>query len=133
MPRRSRHAVQRQPMPERILECAFFIPMRRDKELADGKAHSKRAWRWLGRHLFDRFGGRTLAPGLFEGLWRSPATGQPVQDLSRRFLVAVPEGGVDQLRQLLSEACGVFAQRAIYLSVAGVVEFIEAPGHGQTF
>jgi putative restriction endonuclease len=56
-------------------------------------------------------------------------TGEKVSDRSYRYAVALPRSGLKQLRTLLSEACGVFAQKSIYLSVAGKVEFIEARGN----
>jgi hypothetical protein len=52
-----------------------------------------------------------------------------VSDRPYKHTVAVPRSGLQQLRTLLSEACGVFAQKSIYLSIAGQVEFIEARGN----
>jgi hypothetical protein len=47
-------------------------------------------------------------------------------------IVAVPRARVEELRELLRQACGKFQQKGIYLSVAGRVEFVEggsdAPG-----
>src|SRR5438445_13655313 len=34
-----------------------------------------------------------------------------------------------EIKVLLQEACAVFAQKCIYLSVAGYVEFVEGPGN----
>jgi hypothetical protein len=117
---------------ESRVECAFFVPLRRDGEISDGELHTTDAWNWLSDELYDRFEARTIAPGLYEGLWKSPKTGLPIPDESRKYLVALPENRTDELRQLLREACGVFHQQAIYLSVAGHVEFIEAPTDGST-
>jgi hypothetical protein len=50
-----------------------------------------------------------------------------VYDQSVRYQVAVPRNEVARLRSLLREACRVFAQKCIYLSVAGYVEFVEGP------
>jgi hypothetical protein len=52
-----------------------------------------------------------------------------VIDESRRYVVALPQDQVDELRALLREACTVFQQKCIYLSVAGYVEFVYGPGH----
>jgi hypothetical protein len=110
--------------PTPYLECSFFIPTRRDANLADGDLHSIDAWYWLEEQLNDLFSGQTLAPGLYAGVYKDPDTGQPVSDRSRRYIVAVPEGDLDLLRDLLRVACELFAQKCIYLSVAGRVEFI---------
>jgi hypothetical protein len=45
--------------------------------------------------------------------------------LSRKYTLALSRSGVRKLRQLLREACLVFAQKRIYLSIAGMVEFGE--------
>jgi hypothetical protein len=118
--------------PENLLECAFFIPIRRDPEISDGELHTTDAWNWLTDELYDRFEGRTIAPGLYEGLWKSPRTGQPVPDESRKYIVALPQSRVDGLRELLRGTCSVFHQQSIYLSIAGQVELIEAPTDGST-
>src|SRR4051812_39654690 len=55
-----------------LLECSFLVPLRRDRDLADGKPHSKRAWRWL-EHQLHQFGGATLANATFEGWYVDPA------------------------------------------------------------
>jgi hypothetical protein len=106
------------------LECSFLIPHRRDAHLSDGDLHGIEAWHWLDEELVKRFGGRTLAPGFYAGVYTDPDTGQSVPDQSRRYIVAVPEDRVDDVRHLLREACELFWQKCIYLSVAGRVEFI---------
>ena len=109
---------------KRLVECSFLIPDRRDPHLSDGAAHGIKAWRWLEERL-DEFGGATRAPGVYEGWYHDPDTGERVTDLSRRYVVALPRSQVRQLRAMLREACEVFHQKCIYLSVAGQVEFIE--------
>src|SRR5437879_1660291 len=64
--------------------------------------------------------GDALVPGEYE---ESPAT-PPVQDISRRYLLAIPEAKVSDLRLMLRMAAHTFDQKAIYLSVAGTVEFV---------
>jgi hypothetical protein len=110
-----------------LWECSFLIPIRRDAILADGKLHRRAAWAWLEGRL-SAFGGATRASGLYPGWYPDPQTGQRVDDRSRKYFVALPRSRVGELRALLREACGVFAQKCIYLSVAGRVEFLEGGG-----
>jgi hypothetical protein len=112
---------------ERVVECSFFIPIRRDANLSDGLPHASKAWEQLDKAVYDRFEGMTAAPGYHRGFYRDPDTGQRVDDESRQFIVAVPESRLDELRQVLAEACGWFFQKCIYLSVAGQVEFVKTP------
>lgn len=110
-----------------LVECSFFVPTRRDSALSDGVEHEPSAWRLLYAELFDRFGGVTRAPGKYQGYYVDPESGQRVGDESYRFVVAVPENRVPELRRLLIGFTVVFQQKCIYLSVAGRVEFIEFP------
>ena len=109
--------------------CSFLIPVRRDKNLSDGRRHSQKTWKWLQRELYP-FGGGTRAPDLYEGWYLDPDTGKPVHDQSRRFIVAITPDQLRGLRRLLREACTEFAQKCIYLSVAGMVEFVEGHHEG---
>ena len=111
---------------KRLLECSFLIPVRRDKNLSDGGPHRSTAWRWLEDRLLD-FGGATRDTALQAGWYLDPDTGERVADRSRRYVVAVPRTGLGSLRSFLREACTVFCQKCIYLSVAGYVEFVEGP------
>ena len=86
-------------------------------------------WDWLEDELLTlrRPDPRPTA----EGFYFDPDTGEPVRDRSRNYVVAVPHARVAELRRLLRQACGQFGQKCIYLSVAGLVEFVEendAPG-----
>jgi hypothetical protein len=107
------------------VECHFLIPLRRDKEISDGKLHKPAAWKWIARELYKLSEAWTLAPGVYEGQWKSPETGEVVMDYSRRYIVALPRKKVAELRRLLVEACAVFQQRCIYLVVAGRAELVE--------
>lgn len=111
-------------MPGELVECSFFVPLTRDAILSDGATHPAEAWEWLDNELFIRFHGRTIAPGEYHGFYQDLDTGQQVADNSYRFLVAVPESDVNSLRSVLKGACVIFAQKCIYLSVAGKVEFV---------
>jgi hypothetical protein len=109
------------------VECSFLIPLRRDKSLSDGKPHRRTAWKWLDNQLM-RFEGATRALQLYEGWYPDPDTGKRVTDRSRKFWVALPAETIRQLRVLLQEACRVFCQRCIYLSIAGHVELVKGRG-----
>ena len=111
----------------RQIECSFLIPIRRDADLSDGALHAMELWEWLNNELFDRFGGRTVAPGLYDGFYRDPDTQERVADQSHKFIVAVSAVQLDELRALLAEVCVEFQQKCIYLSVAGEVEFVTKP------
>lgn len=110
----------------KVVECSFLVPIRRDVNLSDGELHSTDLWQWLDDELFDRFSGRTIAPGLYNGFYRDPDTGGRVSDESRKYVVALGENQLVELRSLLSVACEKFHQKCIYLSAAGQVKFIEA-------
>jgi hypothetical protein len=109
------------------LECSFLIPIRRDANLSDGIEHDPDTLEWLTTELFVRFRGATIAPGKYRGFYEDPDTHGRVSDESFKYVVAVSESRVEELRQLLSAACVFFQQKCIYLSVAGRVEFIEPP------
>jgi hypothetical protein len=79
--------------------------------------------------LYDDFGGDTRSLERQEGWYQDPDTGERVTDLSHKYTVALPREDVGRLRAVLREACTVFAQKCIYLSVAGYVEFVEGPHH----
>jgi hypothetical protein len=111
-----------------LLECSFLIPIRRDINLSDGKCHKKRAWKWLEQRL-EAFGGATEPSAPYHGWYFDPDTGTRVTDVSRNYIVAVPRWRLDELRALLRNACDVFQQKCIYLSIAGHVEFVEAAVH----
>lgn len=110
---------------ELLIECAFLLPKRRDAHLSDGEEHEHHVWEWLRNEMFDQFHGVTMAPGFYAGYYKDPDTGGRVADQSLKFIVAIPEGRIVELRGLLSAACVMFAQKCIYLSVAGQVEFVE--------
>jgi hypothetical protein len=110
-----------------LLECSFLIPFKRDSSLSDGQLHGRKTWEWLQAELFVRFDGFTRAPGKFSGAYVDPDTKQQVSDESRKYIVAVADSQIDELRKLLSAACVLFQQKCIYLNIAGKVEFIEPP------
>ncbi len=107
-----------------LLECSFLIPVNRDKNLSDGKAHRRIAWKWLDDQLM-KFEGATRALDLYEGWYPDPDTGKRGTDRSRKYWLALPAEKIEQLRSLLADACRVFRQKCIYLSIAGRVEFVK--------
>jgi len=113
-----------------FIECSFLIPLRRDAALSDGELHPVETWEWLRDELYSQFGGQTLAPGLYQGFYQDPDTGMQVHDESYRFIVAVSDDKLADLRQLLQAACVMFAQKCIYFSRAGVVEFVQLDRNG---
>jgi hypothetical protein len=108
-----------------LIECSFLIPTRRDWRLSDGAEQSPNSWKWLESNLLSLFEGVTPDRGLLDGFYKDPETGRIVVDQSYKYTVAVGENRIDELRKLLAEACAVFSQKSIYLSIAGHVEFVE--------
>ena len=117
-------------MDERLVQCEFFVPIVRN---TDKKPHQPLAWNALGseiRRVFPAghsgpetfYRGDALVPGEYEDEPSSP----PIQDSSRRYLLAIPEAKVDDLRLLLRKAANTFDQKAMYLAVKGYVEFVTA-------
>src|SRR6266849_5977622 len=115
-------------MDERRVQCEFFVPIVRN---SDKKPHQPIAWNLLvneirrcfpaghsGPETFYR--GDALVPGEYEEHPDVP----PVKDISRRYLLAIPDSKVSDLRSLLRMAAHSFDQQAFYLSVAGQVEFV---------
>jgi hypothetical protein len=109
-----------------LLECSFLIPTHHDSRVSDGAEQSPNSWKWLESNLLTLFEGVTPDRGLLDGFYKDPDSGRIVVDQSYKYTVAVEEGRIGELRKLLAEACGVFRQKSIYLSVAGRVEFIDA-------
>jgi hypothetical protein len=110
--------------PQICLECRVLIPLKRDSETSDGELHASTAWRWLEREFLEHFDGWTKAVAEVVGEWKSSKTGKAVKDVSVQYLVGVPKKQLEKLRSLLRRACLKFAQQRIYLSIAGVIEYV---------
>ena len=80
----------------------------------------------LERGLYYMFEGWSRDPGLVEGVYKDPDTGQPISDKSRRYVVVLPQRELDRLRRYVQAVGAIFKQKVVYLSVAGKVEFVEA-------
>jgi hypothetical protein len=74
--------------------------------------------------LQDTFGAGTIATGKCTGFYSDPDTGKRIDDRSYKYIVALREDWIDQLRDILREVCERFSQKCVHLSVAGEVEFV---------
>ena len=110
--------------------CVFLVPVVRD---SDRKPHQPILWRLLQDALLRTFGAVTgpetvlyyRNPAAVPGAW-SPGEGQePVEDLSRKYTIAVPPDRLEVLRSLLRRAGNSFDQRVMYLEVAGYAELVD--------
>ncbi|MBL4846040.1 MAG: hypothetical protein JKY65_10980 [Planctomycetes bacterium] len=111
-----------------LVECHFLVPLVRD---GNRRPHQPSAWRFLQDSLFRRFGGRSGPEGLYVAIRPTPGeykshSGGRVEDESRRYIVAVEESRVDELKRFLARVANTFDQEAIYLSVRGRVVFVQA-------
>ena len=125
------HTLIPRPETERLVECAFLIPIVRD---SDGSPHPPIVWRLLQDAIRALFPQGHSGPELMykdvetiQGEYVDEAARKVVGDVSRRYVVAIPRSKLPDLRQLLRKAANTFDQKAIYLSVAGEVEFV-TPG-----
>jgi hypothetical protein len=108
------------------VECKPAIPVRRDKRLSDGEPHAPSAWDWFEGELYEGYGTARWSSALEVATWRDKS-GQPIRDESRVYTIAIPDEKVDELRKLLMQACMVFCQECIYLTVGGRAELVYPP------
>ena len=109
------------------VECYFLVPLVRNRDKA---LHQPLAWDALDDALYAAFQGGTGPEHLFVALRPVPGQyrgrgGERIRDQSYRYLAAILESRVEELRALLRRAANTFDQECIYLSVRGLVEFVE--------
>jgi hypothetical protein len=121
-------------MDERLVQCEFFVPIVRN---TDKKPHQPLAWIALGQEIRRAFPAGHSGPEMFyrgdamvPGEYQDDLYSPPIQDISRRYLLAIPEAKVEDLRLLLRKAANTFDQKAMYLMVKGIVEFVTATEEG---
>ena len=114
----------------RLPVCGFLVPVLRD---SNRQPHRPVLWDLLQDALVERFEGfggpetvlyyRTAEP--VTGVW-SPEKGRNlVEDLSRKYTVALASEHLGELRALLRRVGNSFDQRVMYLEVAGYAELLE--------
>ncbi len=110
-----------------VVECYFLVPLVRN---SDKQPHPPLAWNALDDALYTTFQGATGPEQVFVAV--RPVAGQyqgrggeRIRDQSYRYLAAIPESQVDALRALLRRVANTFDQECMYLSVRGLVEFVE--------
>jgi hypothetical protein len=104
-----------------LAECRLIVPT------SYGPGLPIAAYRFgeLEDRLVELAGGLTRLPGEACGVWRAPS-GELVQDDSRVYLVAIPAGKAEELRELVAELGRELLQECVYLSVAGWAELVPA-------
>ena len=108
------------------VETYFLVPIHEDSSLGSGNLHAYYKWENLHRDLFTMFRGWTLSPGLYEGEYPDPDTGKPIHDKSKRYIVALEEEEIPELREYLKTEIAVnFRQKVIYFFNGREVEFVE--------
>ena len=115
-----------------IVECSFLVPLVQN---STQRPHQPLVWNALDDALYSRFGGSS-AEQLYQAI--RPVDGQyqgnegeRIRDRSLRYVVAIREGRLDELRALLRRVANSFDQECVYLAVRGVVEFVVgAPADG---
>ena len=113
------------------MQVWFPVPEVRN---SDRQLHQPIAWRLLQDEIRRRFPTGHSGPenfyravDLVPGEYSAAPGDPPISDRNRRYFLAVPETRIDEVRELLGKAAVTFDQEAMYLNVAGVVEFI-SPG-----
>ena len=113
---------------ERLVECSFLLPIVRDSDRAP---HPPIVWRLLQDAIRATFPQGHSGPELLyrdvesvPGEYVEDATKRIVRDERRRYTIAISRSKLEDLRRLLRSVANTFDQKAIYLSVAGEVEFV---------
>ena len=110
-----------------VYECRFLIPNHEDADIGSGDLHPRNRKKKLDRDLYGMFGGWTLSPGYYEGVYQDPDTGLPVRDKSRQYVIALEEEKIPELREYLKKVAVEFRQKVVYFFNGKEVEFIGNP------
>ena len=110
-----------------IYECRFLVPIHADADIGSGDLHPHYKWLRLQIELIKKFGAWTRSPGLYEGAYTDPDTGQPVADKSREYRIALREEVIPELREYLKTVAIEFKQKVIYFYSGKEVEYIYNP------
>ena len=110
-----------------IYECRFMEPIHEDADIGSGDLHPHYKWLRLQIELIKKFGAWTRSPGLYEGAYTDPDTGQPVADKSREYRIALREEMIPELREYLKTVAIEFKQKVIYFYNGKEVEYIYNP------
>jgi hypothetical protein len=113
------------PPSDGLVECTFLIPLVGN---SDRRQHSPTAWRDFAEDLLELYGAFSGPEIYFRTVSLVAGEWEGIKDKSRRYTVALPRNRIPVLRGFLEEQCCRFDQEAIYLSVAGEVEFIRPRG-----
>jgi len=97
-----------------MIEATFLIPLTQN---GNGKAHPKKLWDNFHAELCDRFGGFTKECKVY-GQWMD-GNGQVIKDISWKYIVAINNNRIAELKSCLSIFKLIFDQEAIYLSING--------------
>jgi len=123
-------------MKSERLVCVFLVPIVRD---SDRQPHQPILWDMLRDALLRAFravtGPETVIcyrdTNVVPGAWSPGESKAPIEDLNRRYTVAIPATQMEDLRALLRRVGNSFDQQVMYLEVAGHAELLEVlPTHG---
>lgn len=104
-----------------------LVPIKEDINVGNGDLHPHTRWTKLGDDLYEKFRGKTISPGLYEGDYPDPDTGKKVTDLSREYKIDVDEDSINVLRSYIGEVVGpMFRQKCIRITVGSKVEYVDS-------
>lgn len=103
-----------------LIQTSFFVPLTDDRTR---DIHSYLKFEQLERQLFIKFGGWSYE-GIIKGVYKDPDTGEPVQDYSRKYCIALEQKDIPKLRRYLKKIKKEFGQKKLYFEVRGKVEFL---------
>lgn len=104
-------------------ECSFLVPIVEDERVGNGQAHPAMRWFWLQDRLEELFGGWTIAPGRYHGLWLDEA-GDVCIDRSRKYIVDADTGQRPSLIGLVATVAARFRQRVVRLVIGSEVLYV---------